>query len=203
MKPGHHALFTLELYTRILRAPIRPYATSVAMDKKQDSLHRRPLYLYDLPDEVLSTIVIKAGGEAQEGTLPASPREQPPAPVAESALGSQACSLCGLAFASVLDQRSHLRSDFHTYNLKQKLRGSKAVTEAEFEKLVEDLDESLSGSGSVRVGRRRGRRCQKGHHSDGAASRSKLRSRRGKALLPTRMTATLRQRRNRRQARRR
>jgi hypothetical protein len=52
-------------------------------------------------------------------------------------VGSQSCSLCGLTFATVLDQRSHLRSDWHHYNLKQKLRGGKVVSEAEFEKLVE------------------------------------------------------------------
>lgn len=48
----------------------------------------------------------------------------------------------------MLDQRSHVRSDLHSYNLKLKLRGKKPVTEAEFEKLVQDLDESLSGSDS-------------------------------------------------------
>jgi hypothetical protein len=55
----------------------------------------------------------------------------------EGTVGSQSCSLCGLIFATVQDQRSHLRSDWHAYNLKQKLRGGKAVSEAEFEKLVE------------------------------------------------------------------
>lgn len=67
---------------------------------------------------------------------------------AENLVGSQACSLCGLSFASVEDQRSHQKSDWHHYNLKQKLRASAPVSEAEFEKLVGDLDESLSGSDS-------------------------------------------------------
>ena len=39
-----------------------------------------------------------------------------------------------------------MRSDFHGYNLKQKIRGRKPVTETEFEKLVGELDESISGS---------------------------------------------------------
>ncbi|TQS31957.1 hypothetical protein Golomagni_07745, partial [Golovinomyces magnicellulatus] len=64
----------------------------------------------------------------------------------DSAVGSQACSLCGLTFAALVDQRGHLKSDLHHYNLKQKLRGRKPVSENEFEKLVENLDESLSGS---------------------------------------------------------
>lgn len=41
-----------------------------------------------------------------------------------------------------------MRSDLHSYNLKQKLRGKKPVSEVEFEKLVGQLDESLSGSDS-------------------------------------------------------
>lgn len=54
----------------------------------------------------------------------------------DSLVGSQACSLCAQSFASVQDQRSHLKSDWHHYNLKQKLRGSKPVSEIEFEKLI-------------------------------------------------------------------
>lgn len=46
------------------------------------------------------------------------------------------------------DQKSHVRSDFHKYNLKQKIRGAKAVTENDFEKLLGNLDESLSGTDS-------------------------------------------------------
>lgn len=42
-----------------------------------------------------------------------------------------------------------MRSDMHGYNLKQKMRGRKAVTEAEFERLVGELDESISGSDST------------------------------------------------------
>jgi len=50
-----------------------------------------------------------------------------------------ACSLCKLSFATVQEQREHVRSDLHGYNLKQKLRGVKPVEEAEFEKLVEGV----------------------------------------------------------------
>ena len=41
-----------------------------------------------------------------------------------------------------------MKSDLHHYNLKQKLRGQKPVSENEFEKLIGNLDESLSGSDS-------------------------------------------------------
>ncbi|XDG07458.1 hypothetical protein ABKA04_007073 [Annulohypoxylon sp. FPYF3050] len=125
------------------------------MDQKADDLLRRPLYVYDLPDQVLNTLSLKhdavaADTEAhnieKETTKPASQTQD--APGSLSVVGSQSCSLCSLSFASVQDQRSHLKSDLHHYNLKQKLRGKNPVTEIEFEKLVADLDESLSGSDS-------------------------------------------------------
>lgn len=110
---------------------------------------------------MLETLTLKTDAEAQDPQgldtpLPASPNDsdQPPtvasaaAPEGPSAVGSQACSLCGLSFATVPDQRGHQKSDLHHYNLKQKLRGQKPVSEADFEKLIGDLDESLSGSDS-------------------------------------------------------
>jgi hypothetical protein len=48
----------------------------------------------------------------------------------------------------VAEQRNHVRSDLHGYNLKQRIKGQEAVGEAEFEKLIGDLDESISGSES-------------------------------------------------------
>ena len=61
---------------------------------------------------------------------------------------SVGCNLCNVTFPNVLDQRSHVKSDWHGYNLKQRARGQAAVSEPEFEKLIEDLDESISGSDS-------------------------------------------------------
>lgn len=59
-----------------------------------------------------------------------------------------ACQLCNISFPNAQEQRLHVKSDWHNYNLKQKVRGSQLVTENGFEKLVDELDESLSGSGS-------------------------------------------------------
>ena len=64
----------------------------------------------------------------------------------ENAKPSTSCLLCRASFADVQEQRQHIRSDWHGYNLKQKLRGGVSVDEVEFDKLVEDLDESISGS---------------------------------------------------------
>ncbi|GAP88063.1 putative ankyrin repeat and zinc finger domain-containing protein [Rosellinia necatrix] len=125
-------------------------------DKKAEDLLKRPLYVYDLPHEVLSTLTLKADADNDpephdldtNAPKPSehAPSGSPQSGSTENVVGSQACSLCGLSFATVEDQRSHQKSDWHHYNLKQKLRGNKPASEIEFEKLVGDLDESLSGS---------------------------------------------------------
>lgn len=70
----------------------------------------------------------------------------------ESSIGpvkpSTTCQLCGTTSSSVQEQRLHVKTDWHKYNLKQKIKGAQTVSENEFEKLVDDLDESISGSGS-------------------------------------------------------
>ncbi|KAK7952341.1 ankyrin repeat and zinc finger domain-containing protein [Apiospora aurea] len=120
-------------------------------DKKADDILRRPLYVYDLPHEVLSTLEFKESPAEVPEDLPLDPTPAPDTSTSSSndnLPGSQSCSLCSLAFTSVEDQRGHQKSDLHHYNLKQKLRGNKPVTENEFESLIGDLDESLSGSDS-------------------------------------------------------
>jgi hypothetical protein len=106
--------------------------------------------VYDLPPEVLDTLTIASAtpDTAFASPEPSEERASASPSLENSAAGSQSCSLCGQSFATVLDQRGHLKSDLHHYNLKQKLRGRKPVSEAEFEKLVGDLEESLSGSDS-------------------------------------------------------
>ena len=96
--------------------------------------------VYDLPAEVLDNIVLKADADAEAEAIAAaestSSTAESPSSSDTSLVGTQACSLCGLTFTTVIDQRGHLKSDLHHYNLKQKLRGQKAVSEAEFEKLL-------------------------------------------------------------------
>ncbi|RDA96198.1 hypothetical protein CP533_1619 [Ophiocordyceps camponoti-saundersi (nom. inval.)] len=116
------------------------------MASSSQELLRRPLYA-----QVLETLKVKDADldderEEDERSHPTSPREEEKP--AEGPVGALSCSLCVVTFAAVEEQRSHLKSDFHQYNLKQKLRGKKPVSEPEFEKLVGDLDESLSGSDS-------------------------------------------------------
>ncbi|CAK1364710.1 VMS1 [Cercospora beticola] len=119
-----------------------------------DQLLKRPLYVFDLPDEILYTLQLKSQPTA--GADPDLTTPPPPTPASPSLTATEnqegapskatSCALCGLSFASLLEQRSHIRSDLHGYNIKQKQRNKKPVSEAEFEQLVGQLDESISGS---------------------------------------------------------
>lgn len=97
--------------------------------------------MYDLPQEVLDTLSLKTDAEGREQQVIEQgigrPSDESPDLTTESVAGSQACSLCGVAFPTIQEQKSHLKSDYHHYNLKQKIRGHKPVSEAEFEKLIE------------------------------------------------------------------
>lgn len=122
------------------------------MEQRKEDITRRPLYVYDLPQDILSTLArkddINNETNQEDTNSPADTTERVVPTKTGEGVGSKSCSLCGVSFHTVEDQKSHVRSDFHNYNLKQKIRGVKAVTENEFEKLVGDLDESLSGSDS-------------------------------------------------------
>ncbi|KAH0537428.1 hypothetical protein FGG08_005781 [Glutinoglossum americanum] len=107
-----------------------------------EELLKRPLYVFDLPEEILATLQLK-DNEIANQTQVLETRSND-----ETATPSTSCGLCGVKFSSVQEQRGHVKSDFHGYNLKQKMRGRQPVGEAEFEKLLEDLDESISGSDS-------------------------------------------------------
>src|SRR4051812_15173382 len=66
--------------------------------------------------------------------------------------GQPTCITCGnLVFESALEQRAHFRLDWHRFNVKRRLvNASQApVTEAEFEGMMADLTDSLSGTEST------------------------------------------------------
>lgn len=114
-----------------------------------EKLIQRPLYVWDLPQELLYSLQlrIQSAVPTQEADAQATSSVNGEG-IQSSVTAATSCGLCDLKFGSLQDQRSHVRSDLHGYNLKQKLRGKKAVTEIEFETLVKDLDESISGSDS-------------------------------------------------------
>ncbi|KAH9867784.1 hypothetical protein IAQ61_007088 [Plenodomus lingam] len=123
------------------------------MAQKGEHLLQRPLYVFDLPEELLATLTLKDQSDRIPQETPPQARE-PIKDASEKSEGHEgpakatSCHLCGLGFTSLEDQRSHVRSDLHGYNLKQKIKGATPVGEAEFEKLIGELDESISGSES-------------------------------------------------------
>jgi hypothetical protein len=111
--------------------------------------------VYDLPLALLETLRRKEeadSGLSQQTTIRPS-RDITLEDVASSPSGggSKTCSLCSLSFHSLDDQKSHIRSDLHRYNLRQKVRGLKPVSDNEFDQLVEGKCRSVrSNSGANR-----------------------------------------------------
>lgn len=93
--------------------------------------------VFDLPREIVDTLSLKPSLDDDIAQVDDKQSDLKTSSPPDSSPGSNACSLCGLSFANVQEQRSHLKSDWHNYNLRRKLRGHKPVTETEFEKLVE------------------------------------------------------------------
>jgi hypothetical protein len=117
--------------------------------QKDNAFLRRPLYVFDLPQELLlsltltsATSVIPSQEPQHQAILNRLPRSH------NDETQSMACSLCSLIFTTVVDQRQHTKSDFHRYNLKLLLKHLPAIDEATFIRQIGELDESISGSES-------------------------------------------------------
>ena len=104
--------------------------------------------MYDLPPDIITTLVPKNEASSDtDDSIAVIPEEGHSTDVRKEPTieGSKACSLCHITFHVLEDQRGHIRSDWHGYNLKQKLKGLPAVSEEQFERLVEGnhLDSSF------------------------------------------------------------
>ena len=121
----------------------------MTITKDAESLTKRPLYVFDLPRDLFQNLETKSTSSnlqfAEEDNLKETTEDEVNSPEPDIPRIT-ACSLCNLSFANLQDQRTHVRSDLHRYNLKQRIRGLKPLSEQEFEKLIGDLDESISGS---------------------------------------------------------
>ncbi|KAF3939570.1 hypothetical protein ABW19_dt0200845 [Dactylella cylindrospora] len=118
-----------------------------------DDLLKRPLYVFDLPANLLSSLVVKGseqdptpglevqtnGGSTEETLREEELKEANPT-------SGMSCTLCGVKSNTIQEQRLHARSDVHRFNIKRKIRNQPSVSEVEFEKMVEGLSESISGS---------------------------------------------------------
>ena len=112
---------------------------------------KRPVF--DLPNDLLVTLHQKDPTLLQDSIESSREHHGLSSKSEKDAADGQAkvstsCQLCGASFENVQEQRLHVKSDWHKYNVKQKIRGGQSATEIEFEKLVEELEESISGSGS-------------------------------------------------------
>lgn len=100
-----------------------------------------------MPAELLESLTIKATNE--------TPQPAKEDPVASDIVKEEnddastaACRLCQVPFQGVEEQRAHVKSDHHKYNLKARIKGTPVMNEAEFNRAIGDLDESISGSES-------------------------------------------------------
>ena len=94
--------------------------------------------MYDLPEELLRKLEpIQEDAIPQEDEAAVLPQESSKPKTTDAASGTgTSCTLCGVQFENVQEQRKHVKSDFHGYNLKQKIKGLRPVKEQEFEILV-------------------------------------------------------------------
>ncbi|KAL8925484.1 MAG: hypothetical protein Q9172_002201 [Xanthocarpia lactea] len=119
-------------------------------ERQGPTRYRRFYRVFDLPHELLVTLQLRTNASEVPSPIPidVAHANSEAHGAKDAKVPSTSCLLCSARFPDLQEQRRHVRSDWHNYNLKQKLRGHKLVTEIEFDKLVEDLDESLSGSDS-------------------------------------------------------
>jgi len=95
------------------------------------------MLVFDLPEELLYSLTLKSENiiTPQQQLLQSKAIESPSLEDGSPAKATS-CNLCGLHFANLQEQRNHVKSDLHNYNLKQKMRGLQPVSEPEFERLI-------------------------------------------------------------------
>lgn len=114
-----------------------------------DAFLRRPLYVYDLPPELLLSLTVQGRNGTTRQQLQDSGYDdsiQQATTQGEEVPQSTSCKKCHVSFKTVQEQRQHVKSDFHRYNLKLSLKQLPSVDEPTFMRMIGDLDESISGS---------------------------------------------------------
>ena len=98
-------------------------------------------HVFSIPQHLLDNLVPRNLGNQQalvsdEPSRPATPSI--PSAATTALPGARACNVClGVTFTDVDQQRTHFRSDWHRYNVKMRMSGSNAVSEAQFAQLVD------------------------------------------------------------------
>lgn len=121
-----------------------PYSDARYTVRLKDSLRMRwavadGYIVFDLPKDILSSLHLKSGGDAaRQSDGEGNNEDDKPSTQLGDGIpsGTTSCALCGIKVNNVQDQRRHVKSDFHRYNLKQKLKGFQPVSETEFDTLV-------------------------------------------------------------------
>lgn len=118
--------------------------------RTRPALLQAPLYVFDLPPALASSLVVRAADDEAPATAASPAPSSAPstvAPVAGS-VGAPACSLCPgcSSFRSVAEQRSHVRSLWHRFNLvlrQHAARGAKGTLEPVSHAQLEQMCASL------------------------------------------------------------
>ncbi|KAF2400859.1 hypothetical protein EJ06DRAFT_556357 [Trichodelitschia bisporula] len=113
---------------------------------KGNELLQRPLYVFNLPKDLLNGLSLKGDEGAPISRTEPESEQASPSTFVKDNRPSTSCQLCTQTFPDVVGQRIHIRSDLHRYNLKQRERGLDPVDETQFAALIEELNESISGS---------------------------------------------------------
>lgn len=107
--------------------------------------------MFDLPSELLATLSVKTTSQTPT-QISERDTQQSPEQKDGGNTSTTSCSLCQVSFENVSEQREHVKSDHHRYNLKTRLRGNQPLNEADFLRAIGELDESISGSESESSG---------------------------------------------------
>ncbi|KAI0255834.1 hypothetical protein BJV78DRAFT_1173686 [Lactifluus subvellereus] len=106
-------------------------------------------HIFALPPELLQNITLRSHLSQRVTDVSNKAEQQDLSSQTASTHGLRACNVClGVTFLDVEEQRAHFRSDWHRYNVKIRLRGGKPISEVDFVKLVDSLEDSISGSAS-------------------------------------------------------
>ncbi|KAJ3821918.1 hypothetical protein EV361DRAFT_844420 [Lentinula raphanica] len=104
-------------------------------------------HVFALPPDFLHSLIPRnfLAADNQQAIEPSSSDTVPP----PSTSATLACNIClGISFSAINEQRMHFRSDWHRYNVKNRINGGQPVSESDFNQLIDALEDSLSGSES-------------------------------------------------------
>ncbi|KAH9468340.1 hypothetical protein Pst134EA_011964 [Puccinia striiformis f. sp. tritici] len=110
------------------------------------------LHCFSLPNEIINSIETSKNSNSQnygdysEGKE--KEKEEEDQKIRTNDLLNYTCTTCNINFDSNETQRNHFRSDWHRFNIKLTTSSNRPVDQAKFNTILEELQDSLSGSDS-------------------------------------------------------